>query len=188
MVSPRQAMLLGLLFVIPIVIFINLILRRPVIRMLESVLAALYGCGVVAVAFFPIPVGTRAILHMQSDGQEAIINLVPFKRMLELLGSSWYEGMKNIGGNVLLLLPLGCYAAYRWRLGNKVNLILTGLILSLGIELLQWLLTEQHLIYPRSVDVDDVMLNTAGFAAGSLIYSKWAAPKFSSGGRGDHEY
>ncbi|RUT33416.1 hypothetical protein EJP77_07140 [Paenibacillus zeisoli] len=175
MVSPRQAMILSVLFIVPIVIVVNLLLRRPVTRMLGSILVTLYGCGVAAVAFFPIPIGPRAILHMHSHGQGVIINLVPFKGMLELLGSSWYEGLKNIGGNVLLLLPLGSLMVYRGLLGNKVNVILTGLILSLGIELLQWLLTEMNLIYPRSVDVDDVMLNTAGFAAGSLIYHKWAA-------------
>ncbi|MNS12853.1 VanZ like family protein [compost metagenome] len=169
-------MLLVLLFGVPIVIIMNLILRRPVTRMLGSILVILYGCAVVAVTFFPIPLSARAILHMQSHGQGVMINLVPFNGMLESLDSSLYEGLKNIGGNVLLLLPLGCLLAYRRFFRNTWNLILAGLILSLGIELLQWLLTDQNLIYPRSVDVDDVILNTAGFAAGSLIYNKLAPP------------
>ncbi|WP_433944472.1 VanZ family protein [Paenibacillus sp. SN-8-1] len=174
MVSSRQAMFLGFLFVMPIVIVVNLMLRRPVTRMLGSIVVTLYGCGVVAVTFFPIPFSAGAILHMKAYGQGVIINLVPFKGMLESLNSSLYEGLKNIGGNVLLLLPLGCLGAYKRFFRNTGNVILAGLILSLGIELLQWLLTEQNLIYPRSGDVDDVMLNTAGFTVGSLIYNKWA--------------
>lgn len=76
----------------------------------------------------------------------------------------------QIGGNLLLLLPLGLLAAlltpsYRtWR----TNLCL-AFFTSLGIEVLQLVLNYLYM-GNRIFDVNDLWLNTAGGLAGFAIY------------------
>lgn len=78
-------------------------------------------------------------------------------------------GVVNILGNILLFVPLGWLTAVAvlydpptgvWR-GLRRG-FLAGLVLSLSIEMLQYLLG-------RAADVDDVFLNAAGAAIGAAI-------------------
>lgn len=74
---------------------------------------------------------------------------------------------RQVMGNLVMLFPLGIYLPllYRWA-SNFFVVVLFSLLVSVGIELLQ-LATSF-----RSTDIDDVLLNTAGAAAGFLcLYS-----------------
>jgi glycopeptide antibiotics resistance protein len=71
----------------------------------------------------------------------------------------------QIVGNLIMLLPLGIYLPLLYKkLSNFFVVVLVSLFVSSFIELLQ-LVTSY-----RSADVDDVLLNTVGAAAGFLIY------------------
>jgi glycopeptide antibiotics resistance protein len=91
------------------------------------------------------------------------VNLTPFAQILR-----YFSGMENgllyFVGNLLFFTPLGFFlsARYSWPLW-KHSLFILGT--SVGIELIQFALNSGY------VDIDDVLLNVAGYFFGCLI--KW---------------
>ena len=61
-----------------------------------------------------------------------------------------------------MFIPVGFFPPLLWRLSGKWA-VAAGFFSSLFIELIQ-------LMLPRSTDIDDVILNTAGTALGFFIY------------------
>jgi VanZ like family len=84
--------------------------------------------------------------------------------------------VKELGGNLLLLVPLGVLLPVAVRvLAGPVRVALVAALLSLAIEVTQgWLVTG------RSFDTDDVILNTTGAVLGYLLVGRrlvrWAHP------------
>ena len=91
------------------------------------------------------------------------VNFEPFKTI-----GIYQTFSKQILGNFIMLLPLGIYLPLLYRAlrraYNFFTVLLACFLVSVGIELLQ--LATSY----RSTDIDDVILNTAGGAAGFLIY------------------
>jgi len=88
------------------------------------------------------------------------VNMVPllFMRSRHLLK---YETV----GNFFMLMPLGIYLPLLYRyLKNFFVVTLVAMLVSVSIELMQ-LATNS-----RIADIDDVILNTAGAAAGFIVY------------------
>ena len=72
---------------------------------------------------------------------------------------------KQILGNFVMLLPLGIYLPLLYkRISRFVPVLLVSLMVAVIIEMLQ-LATSF-----RSVDIDDVLLNTSGACVGYLIF------------------
>jgi glycopeptide antibiotics resistance protein len=100
-------------------------------------------------------------------GQVVDDNLVPFHTLAiywRNLGSEFW--MRNLFGNLFLLLPLGLLGPIAlpalgqwWRIG------LIALLYSVAIELIQ------RLVPARSADIDDVIVNVAGAVLGYLIFT-----------------
>lgn len=93
------------------------------------------------------------------------INLTPgytIRSMLEK--GSHSQKLINVAGNVLIFAPLGFLVPLLWR---RLRYCWAALLLSAGasclIEFLQ-------LFLGRSVDVDDVILNTLGGFAGYILF------------------
>jgi glycopeptide antibiotics resistance protein len=99
------------------------------------------------------------------------LNVVPLQTIGELLGrTSSNEAIRQIGGNLGLLVPLGfLLPALSPRLRGLSAFALSALGVSLGIEAMQYLERAAGLV-ARSVDVDDVMLNALGALLGFLLY------------------
>ena len=100
-------------------------------------------------------------------GQVVDDNLVPFHTLAiywRNLGSEFW--MRNLFGNLALLLPLGLLgpialpALDRWW-----RIALVALLYSVAIELIQ------RLVPARSADVDDVIVNVAGALIGYAVFS-----------------
>lgn len=132
---------------------------------------------VISVTLFPIPIGYtmnfRSIL--------SLVNIISLKSIIEninLVGVA-YNGdiifmvkliMRNVLGNVLLLMPLGFFIPILWsRFRQLKRIVLLGFTLSVLIEFLQLL---QSLIggIGRVSDVDDVIFNVLGTIIGYYIY------------------
>ena len=99
----------------------------------------------------------------------ARFNFIPFyeiRRFLtyrETIGTS--GTVLNLAGNVLGFIPLGIMLpVLRPLFARAGRTVLAGLLLSAAVEGLQLALRV------GSCDIDDVILNTAGAAAGYLIY------------------
>lgn len=87
-------------------------------------------------------------------------NLVPIVHMFDI-----YDGwLINIIGNITMFIPVGIIwpICFR-RLDTILKTILAGFGYTLLIEL------SQLLLYERSSDIDDIILNTAGFTIGAVI-------------------
>ena len=72
---------------------------------------------------------------------------------------------KQILGNFVMLLPLGIYLPLLYKnLSGFIPVLLVSLLVAILIEVLQ-LATSF-----RSVDIDDVLLNTTGAVIGFILY------------------
>jgi len=77
----------------------------------------------------------------------------------------------NMAGNALLLLPTGLLLPAIWPVFRRFwKCLLVCALFSIGIEVIQFLLTAAGLI-SRTTDIDDVILNILGAAAGYGLFS-----------------
>lgn len=113
---------------------------------------------VVYLTFFPIQV--------QLFNWNTSINLIPIKKTIAMLKyGTLYSSLKNIGGNILLLAPLGIFLPMLFvKARNMGKIIMAGFLISVSIEAVQ-LMTAL-----RISDIDDVILNTIGSLIGYIIY------------------
>ena len=72
---------------------------------------------------------------------------------------------------MLFFVPVGFLLPLAWtRLRSFGATLLVGLCITVSIELVQLLMTLTLPVWPRWADVDDVVLNTVGTAAGWSIW------------------
>lgn len=92
-------------------------------------------------------------------------NLVPFDRAFDAWVHSRNSAvmLRNVVGNIILFVPLGCFLASRWAPGRGAmsRTIFIGAMLSVVVE------TLQVIIPLRMPDIDDLILNTIGTAIGA---------------------
>jgi glycopeptide antibiotics resistance protein len=154
--------------------------KKPVIwtREILQFLFVLYLSLVVAVTLFPIIIG-----HTPNNQDEYrslnLIPLVTIYRYFSHIGTA-YNGdvrfmieliAKNIGGNILLLMPLGFCTPILFHKFNRFrNVVLLGLFMSICIECIQFVELLSGIVLWRSVDIDDVVCNVIGAVFGYLIY------------------
>lgn len=109
------------------------------------------------------------ILRAHRHRQGYQYNLVPFKeitryfRYYDVLGPTLF--MINMIGNVAAFMPFGFFLPIISRRSKKwYNTVMFGFVFSLMLE------TLQLVFKVGSFDVDDMLLNTLGAAAGYLCY------------------
>lgn len=117
----------------------------------------------------------RILLREEGLGE---INLRPFlifkqSRILAQQGVKSYF-LINFWGNILMFVPIGFFPGLLWRDGRWWKAGLTGLGLSLTIELCQ-------IPIHRGTDIDDLWLNTLGalLGYGLLALAQRLAPGFT---------
>lgn len=82
-----------------------------------------------------------------------------------------HHALENIIGNLILLIPLGILLPCLFKAVNSSKKILIiCMVCSISIELIQFVLRQFGTF--RTVDIDDLILNTIGGMLGWLIYSK----------------
>lgn len=124
---------------------------------------------VIIVTFFPLVIGGYV-------GQPSM-NIVPvFNTIKDIykvpIGMESYMvrfWIKNILGNILLLLPLGIFLPMCFkRLRSFKSTVITCALVSLSIEVVQYI--SMYFGNFRSCDIDDIILNTLGGMIGFIIY------------------
>lgn len=126
----------------------------------------MYSVGIAMITLAPFPF-TR--YHTPGTG----INLEPYVHTAKWFMAAFSPHKRflggavslNVFGNILLFIPLGGFLAVRYRSFLKVFLL--ALFLSVLIEFLQF--TEGRFGVYRSVDIDDVILNTFGGVLGFIL-------------------
>ena len=141
-------------------------------------LFVVYICMVVAVTLFPLPIGFPSNV----ENLNRSVNIIPFASIIKDINQigSAYDGdalfmigliVRNVGGNILLLMPLGFSAPILWDKYTKFkNNILLGFAISVSIELLQ-LIESLFSGVGRITDIDDVICNVIGSIVGYCIYN-----------------
>ena len=134
----------------------------------ELQLLLVYVCIVVVVRFTFFPFGTvdGAVQPLEFDVVNAFpprINWVPFVYLFDY--PVFREALINLIGNTAMFIPLGIvWPAVFKELDTHAKAIAAGVGTSLLIEILQLP------FYVRCSDIDDLILNSAGYLMGYGIY------------------
>ena len=109
------------------------------------------------------------------DNNYGTNNFVPFKEMLRYNVNSTLF-IKNVLGNIVLFIPLGLFVSLYIKNKSFFITFILSFIISCSIEYVQSLIG-------RTVDIDDVILNTTGGLVGYIIYKlvnrfAYKLPKF----------
>jgi len=134
----------------------------------ESQLILVYICLIVVArfVFFPFSKVNGKVQPLIFDATQILpfrLNLVPFVNLFDYPKKS--EIILNVVGNSTMFIPVGIIwpVVYK-KLNTHGKVLLAGAGFSLIIEIIQLL------FYDRVTDIDDLILNTLGFAAGYGIY------------------
>ena len=134
----------------------------------ELQLLLVYICIVVVVRFTFCPFGKidGKIQPLLFDGDKILpfwLNLTPLIHLFDY--PTMKEALLNLIGNTAMFIPLGIiWPAVFKKLNTHEKVIAAGVGVSLTIEILQLP------FFDRATDVDDLILNSAGFLIGYGIY------------------
>lgn len=164
-----------ILISIPVYLILLVIGKRRQYSIQKQVLIFLffsYVVGVVAVTLFPLPIQSELIQHRREAGSYISNNYIPFKTIVETIGSGSIRGtIRALGGNLVLLMPLGIFLPLfgkQFMILNKVTLL--AIAISIGIESAQFTISSLLGFSYRMTNIDDVILNTLGAAVGFIIF------------------
>lgn len=141
--------------------------QKIVIRR-EFQLLPVYICLVVVARFTFFPFSRidgviQPLILIKSKMLSPRINLIPFVHLFDY--PVLREALLNLIGNITMFIPLGIVWPCVFRkLNSHGKVIGAGFAVSLVIEILQLP------FYDRVTDIDDLLLNTAGFILGYLIF------------------
>lgn len=140
-------------------------------------LFVLYIFMVVSVTLFPLYIGVP-----HTEFSYSFINYVPFIAIFKDISQVGiaYDGdtlfmikliVRNVGGNILMLMPLGFLTPLLWKSCKRLKkVLLIGFIVSFSIESLQPAESLLGIVMARTVDIDDVICNVLGTVFGYFIY------------------
>lgn len=140
-------------------------------------LFVLYMLMVVSVTLFPLGLPFGFYPEYIKNG----LNLIPFVSIIKDISQIGiaYGGdapvmigliVRNVGGNILLLMPLGVLVPILFHTYRHLKkIVILGLLTSISIESIQ-ILEIVVGAWGRTVDIDDVICNVLGATLGYLIY------------------
>lgn len=136
--------------------------HRPV----AIALASAHLGGVLGVTLLPLPLNGLDPF----TAPYSAVQLVPLETIELLLRGP--QSARQLGGNLLLLVPMGVLVPIAWRAARPVwRTIAWGVVVSVTIEVLQFAFGVLSGEFYRVVDVDDVLLNVIGVALGRLLFA-----------------
>ncbi|MFD1928909.1 VanZ family protein [Sporosarcina siberiensis] len=105
-----------------------------------------------------------------SKDNEPSVQLVPFYFLKDLflmyryVGIDWFfwNSLKLTFFNFIMLMPLGVYLSFLFKIESKIKAFLIVFLVSFMIETVQLSFTYIGLIRPRTFNVDDIIMNSMG--------------------------
>ncbi|ODG90554.1 hypothetical protein BED47_11830 [Gottfriedia luciferensis] len=157
------------------------------VKYLYWIIFGIYITCLLDITLFPFPYQKYLIQVMIEDYLGYTNNFVPFKVVVDSISyGSFSIALKQVGGNILLFMPLGFALPVLYPMITKYKVILVGFTVSLGIEIIQgatgFILGYNY----RSCDIDDLLLNTFGSVLGVIVFS--LSTKFSIKKKTDNQY
>lgn len=142
---------------------------RNKINELVLILFGIYIIKVLSLVFFPI-------LIVKGLNINPTVWINPMDSIKYIIKSNTLYGIiYNIGGNLLLLMPLPVFLVYflKDKVDSLKRILLICFSVSVSIECLQYL---ESIIIPsvgRFFETNDIILNTLGAGFGYIIYDKY---------------
>lgn len=167
--------------------------RVPPLRSAAILASVVYLCVLVAVVLGPLPVDGRLIAELRTEGAVRA-NLVPLRTIGLVLDGPVSVAVRQMGGNLLLLAPLGFLLPALAGMDRCRRACTAIFAVSLVIETAQFVVSVVAGFAYKVFDVDDLLLNTLGGLLGWLVFkvatssaSKWTLEWFRAvaPGRGD---
>jgi len=145
---------------------LRLIARAPLRR---AVVEGMFASYLVVVAFVVFSIGRLGRTGSAYSWQ--LVNLVPLRTILEFARSENVpQAVRQVAGNVILFVPFGVLLPVMIaRFRSAAPLLLAAATASASIEILQLVLGLTGLA-SRSVDIDDLILNTVGGLVGWAVW------------------
>jgi glycopeptide antibiotics resistance protein len=160
----------------PIAIALYLLLRIGINKIYKfrivamEVFLLIYFLLIIDVTLFPIDYWMANMPQANEYGPND--NYIPFSQIIYLfLNSVHYSvAIKQIGGNILMMIPLGFLSPLVInRLNSFLYILFFGIGVSIFIELTQKTISLIINYNYRSFDVDDIILNCIGCISGYLL-------------------
>jgi glycopeptide antibiotics resistance protein len=131
---------------------------------------------VALLTFLPLPIGAEAIAAARAAATYDH-NAVPLATLrFQLDGGVTPFELRQLVGNLLLLMPLGVWGPILTpRLRSVGAILLAGAALSILIEVGQLAIATLYGFPVRVADIDDVLLNTLGVVIGYFLWRAWSA-------------
>lgn len=169
--------LLGLVFVMPLVAWMNRRDRMGRWLSLVRLAFAVYVIVLIGLLFTPFPFPPWTRLPEESlDGYRPWpfpwVNIVPFETITGAFryGLDWQPG-RVLVGNVLAFAPFGLFLPILWpNRRSLISVVGAGLAISVALEAVQLALSLLIGAPYRVADVDDVIINVLGVALGYGLY------------------
>ena len=143
-----------------------------------ALLALAHVTAVVAMTIFPIPIGGQDF-YRQTRGLTQD-NIVPFATIVDQLRHLGFNTIRQLSGNVLILMPLGVYGPALWpALRDWRRFVVVAIAFGAGIELTQYAGSLIEGFTYRVTDVDDAIMNATGAIAAFVIWPRLARTTFA---------
>jgi glycopeptide antibiotics resistance protein len=141
---------------------------------LMALLALAHVTVVIALTIFPIPVAGQEYYRATRGLSED--NYIPFHTIADQLGHMSLSSIRQLGGNMLALAPLGIYAPALWpRLRDWRWFLVTAVAFACAIELTQLAGSLLEGFTYRVTDVDDALMNATGAVAAFFVWRRLEA-------------
>lgn len=138
---------------------------------LMALLALVHVTGVIAMTIFPIPVAGQEFYRLTRGLSED--NYIPFHTIADQLVHMSLSSIRQLGGNMLALAPLGIYGPALWpRLRDWRWFVVTAVAFGVSIELTQLAGSLLEGFTYRVTDIDDAFMNAIGAVLAFLIWRK----------------
>jgi glycopeptide antibiotics resistance protein len=171
----------GYVVILPAIPIAMWILRRGADRRwtLLALLALAHATVVVALTLFPVPVAGQEFWRQTRGISDD--NVVPFATIVWQLQNLTWNTVRQLSGNVLLLIPLGVYGPALWpALRDWRRFMVAALAFGAAIELAQFAGSLLEGFSYRITDVDDAIMNAAGAMAAFFAWrwiERWRWPR-----------
>ena len=135
---------------------------------------AVYFVSLLSITLFPIDIIWGEVVEKFRPA----VNIIPFVDIITDFPRTQFSLaykikflIKNLAGNLLLLLPIGIFLPILWiKARNFWKTVIIGASISFLIELLQYVLAYLGYGRGRATDIDDLILNTLGVIIGYVIF------------------
>lgn len=169
-----KRMVLPPVLIIYMILFLMVHKKTPKQKLFIGSIIYFISVFIIMMTFFPMPVDSGLLEYNRRMGLQCINNLVPFRMIYNIIKrESVIVAIYQIGGNIMLLFPLGYLIPM--MTDKKIDLkkiLLIIFCITFCIESMQFIIGKIINFNYRCFDVDDMILNTLGGVFGYIILKK----------------